>query len=91
MELKFSPVVHLDKRQSFVKFQVDHLPGLHFTRRFPNGLANAYNLRSTSSIGLKLGPIVPNKKSNRLPLFCIGHITSVYFTDRNICILQTSL
>ena len=59
MELKFSPSVYLDKRLSFVKFQVDPLSGLNFTRRFPNYLANPYNLGSTSSIVFKFGPMVP--------------------------------
>ena len=31
VELKFSPVINLDKKRRFRKYQVGHLPGLYFT------------------------------------------------------------
>ena len=69
MELKFSPVVNLDKQEKIHKIQVNHLPGLHFTRRFANYLVNAYTLGPTSGFDFKFGPKVPNKKNTRLLLF----------------------
>ena len=54
-------------------------------------MKSAHILGSTGGLDFKFGSKVHHKKTNRSPQFWIGHVTGVFFTDQNMCILQTSL